>query len=171
MGLLAADLLKLELPQADKRLYTFIETDGCFADGVAVATGCWLGHRTMRLMDHGKTAATFVDTFTERAFRIWPNPEARQRAEQSVPDAQSRWHAMVEAYQWMPVDELLCAAPVTLTLNLKALISHPGVRVTCDQCGEEIINEREVFAGGKVLCRSCAGENYWSALALTGEQT
>ena len=57
-----------ELPQTDKRLYTFVETDGCFADGVMVATGCSLGHRTLRLIDYGKVAATFVDT-RERAKR------------------------------------------------------------------------------------------------------
>ena len=43
MGMLAGELLGLELPQTDKRLITFVETDGCFADGVAVATGCTLG--------------------------------------------------------------------------------------------------------------------------------
>jgi formylmethanofuran dehydrogenase subunit E len=170
MGVLAADLLKLDLPQADKRLYTFVETDGCFSDGVAVATGCWLGHRTMRLMDQGKTAVTFVDTLTGQAFRVWPNPVARELAIQLVPDAQSRWHAMVEAYQSMPTEELLCATPVVLNLDIKALVSRPGIRVNCDKCGEEIINEREIVADGRVLCQSCAGENYWSALMLTAEQ-
>jgi formylmethanofuran dehydrogenase subunit E len=62
IGMYAGELLGLELPQTDKRLYTFVETDGCFADGVSVAAGCWLGRRTMRLMDYGKVAAVFVDT-------------------------------------------------------------------------------------------------------------
>ncbi len=66
MGMYAAALLELELPQRDKRLFTFVETDGCFADGVSVATGCWLGRRTMRLVDQGKIGATFVDTYTAR---------------------------------------------------------------------------------------------------------
>jgi formylmethanofuran dehydrogenase subunit E len=43
MGLYAAELLGLALPQSDKRLFTIVETDGCFADGVSVATGCTLG--------------------------------------------------------------------------------------------------------------------------------
>ena len=37
MGLLAGDWLGIELPQAGKRLIAIVETDGCFADGVAVA--------------------------------------------------------------------------------------------------------------------------------------
>ncbi len=73
MGVYAAELLALDLPQRDKRLLTFVETNDCFADGVAVATGCWLGRHTLRLVDYGKVAATIVDTHTERALRIRPD--------------------------------------------------------------------------------------------------
>src|SRR3712207_2562556 len=72
MGLYAAELLNLDLPQTEKRLLTFVETDGCFADGVSVVTGCWLGHRTLRLVEYGKGAGTFVDRQRERAIRVWP---------------------------------------------------------------------------------------------------
>lgn len=43
MGLYAGELLDLAVPQSDKRLYTFVETDGCFADRVSVATSYWTG--------------------------------------------------------------------------------------------------------------------------------
>ena len=59
MGLLAAEVMGLDLPQTDKRLLTIIETDGCAADGISVATGCWVGRRTLRVEDYGKVAATF----------------------------------------------------------------------------------------------------------------
>lgn len=162
MGVYAGELLGLELPQIGKRLYTLVETDGCFADGVSVATGCWMGRRTMRLIDYGKVAATFVDTKTWRAVRVWPNPAARGLAAQYAPDAKSRWHAYLAAYQVMLLTELLLTRPVELTLDLKDLISRPGVRAECEQCGEEIINEREVVRDATTLCRSCAGEHqYW----------
>ncbi len=161
MGMYAAELLHLELPQSDKRLLTFVETDGCFADGVSVATGCSLGHRTMRLMDFGKVAATFVDTKTERAVRIFPHAESRANARLTLPDARSRWHAQLEAYQVMPVEQMLRWQPVTLTIALKQLISRPGVRVNCAVCGEEIINEREVIVDGQAICRTCAGDHYY----------
>jgi formylmethanofuran dehydrogenase subunit E len=164
MGLYAAQLLNLDLPQTDKRLYTFVETDGCFADGIAVTTGCWLGHRTMRLMDFGKVAATFCDTQTGRTLRVWPHPAARQRAAIYKPDARSRWHGQLDAYQIMPNDELLCAKEVVLTSSIVTLISKPGVRTICESCGEEIINERESLANGKVMCRSCVGEGYFTDL-------
>lgn len=79
-GIYAGEVLGLTLPQAHKRLFTFVETDGCLIDGIVVATGCAVGHRTMRVMDYGKSAATFVDTLTERAVRIMPTRGSRARA-------------------------------------------------------------------------------------------
>jgi formylmethanofuran dehydrogenase subunit E len=165
IGLLAGKLLGLDVPQRDKRLFAFVELDGCFADGVAVASGCWLGHRTLRLMDFGKAAATFVDTETGRALRLWPDPAARDRAASLRPNARDRWHAMLEAYQVMPDADLLCSADVKLTLSLEAIISRPGLRVECACCGEEILNERGRRSGDLVLCAACAGEAYYEAAA------
>jgi formylmethanofuran dehydrogenase subunit E len=161
MGMYAAELLELELPQTDKRLYTFVETDGCFTDGVAVATGCWVGRRTMRVIDFGKVAATFVDTKTNLAMRIYPHLQSRQRWHHYAPDAQSRWHGYLQAYQVMPAAELLVAQPVELTRSMQAILSNPGARTVCAQCGEEIINERQVMLNDRLLCRGCAGENYY----------
>ncbi|MCP4426338.1 MAG: hypothetical protein GY803_17745, partial [Chloroflexi bacterium] len=39
-----------------KRLLTIVEADGCGADGIAVATDCQVGRRTMRVLDYGKMA-------------------------------------------------------------------------------------------------------------------
>lgn len=165
MGLLGGRLLGLDVPQTGKRLLAFVETDGCAADGVAVATGCTVGHRTLRVIDFGKVAVTLVDTQTERAVRIAPSPHSRTQALDYAPEARSRWHAQLAAYQIMPDDELLIARPVVLRLSLEALLSKPGRRVTCEACGEEIINEREVVHEGTVLCRACAGERYYDPLA------
>jgi len=161
MGMYAAELLELDLPQTNKRLLTFVETDGCFADGVSAATGCHLGRRTMRLIDYGKVAATFVDTLTMQAVRIAPHPESRQRAIELKPLEKSRWHSQLHAYQELPNEELLVAQFVTMHMDVKAIVSRPGVRVNCDICGEEIINQREVHLGAQTLCRACADGAYY----------
>ncbi len=72
--------LQLDVPRTDKRLLVILEADGCFADGIEVTTGCTLGHRTLRIEDYGKIAATFVDVETERAVRVAPRLDARERA-------------------------------------------------------------------------------------------
>lgn len=163
MGMYAAELFDLPLPQTDKRLFAFVETDGCLVDGITAMTGCACGHRTMRIMDYGKCAVTFVDTFTERALRVVPNPMARVYARNYAPNAPDRWHAQLEAYQVMPTEELLLAQPVNLTVSLAAIISRHGLRVVCDVCGEDIINERQVLREGHILCRPCAGDTYYTA--------
>jgi len=163
MGVHAADLFSIKLPQRGKRLLTFVETDGCFADGVSVATGCTMGHRTMRLVDHGKIAATFVDTLNGKAVRCWPSPNVRIHAVECVPAAKSRWHAQLEAYQRMSTEELIRVQEVALCLDLNAIIGKPGIRTACSVCGEEIINQREVVVSGQPTCRSCAGDKYWTA--------
>ena len=66
MGLYAVELLELPKRPHSKRLLVIAETDGCFADGIEVATGCTIGQRTLRIEDYGKVAATFVDTFTNQ---------------------------------------------------------------------------------------------------------
>jgi formylmethanofuran dehydrogenase subunit E len=160
MGMLAGHWLGLDLPQPDKRLFVFMETDGCTADGVSVATGAWVGRRTMRMVDFGKVAATFFDTESGQAVRIHPHPDSRQRAITAAPEAPDRWHAQLAGYQRLQDHELLIAEPVELKVDLAELISHDGARALCARCGEEISNQRELVRGGEVLCRGCAGEAY-----------
>ena len=154
--------LALDLPQKGKRLFTLVESDGCGMGGVAVATGCWVDRRTLRVLDYGKLAGTFVDRRTGQAVRIHPHPESRQRAAQYAPEAPNRWHCQRRAYQIMPDEELLVIQPVHLTVSLDKIISKPGMRVVCDRCGEEISNEREVLRDGLTLCRACAGDGYYT---------
>lgn len=164
MGLHAASVLRLDLPQRDKRLLTIVENDGCFADGISVSTGCWLGRRTLRLVDQGKIAATFIDTTTGEAVRMHPATAARSLARQYAPDAVSHWHAYLEGYQAMPLEKLLHTQRVRLTCPIETLLSRPHHRAICDECGEEVFNEREVEINGRALCRGCAGDPYVTLL-------
>ncbi|MDD5467652.1 MAG: FmdE family protein [Anaerolineales bacterium] len=162
MGMYAGELLGLNLPQSDKRLLAIVEMDGCAADGIGVATGCWVGRRTMRIEDYGKVAATFVATQTRSCLRLWPSPQARDLAWRYAPGAGSSWEAQLLAYQLMPPNELFCVRPVNLAMPLELIMGQPGGRVNCQSCGEEILNARQVLVGGKCLCRSCAGLAYYT---------
>lgn len=168
MGMLAGKLLGLELPQPKKQLLSIVETDGCFADGVSVATNCWVGRRTLRVVDFGKTAVTFVDTQTETAVRLFPLPTIRELAPDFAPEARNRWEGYLLGYQRMPDDLLFGIQSVVLTQSIQEIVSRAGVRVNCDVCGEEIINEREVERDAITLCQTCAGAGYY---ALVSERT
>jgi formylmethanofuran dehydrogenase subunit E len=69
MGLAGLAAIGVAAPLAHKDALVFIETDGCFADGIEVATGATVGHRTLRVLDYGKTGATFANTKTGQTIR------------------------------------------------------------------------------------------------------
>jgi formylmethanofuran dehydrogenase subunit E len=165
IGLAGAAALKLDMPRTDKRLLIIIETDGCFADGIEAATGCTIGHRTLRVEDYGKIAATFVDVKTGQAVRVAPRLDVRERAYTCVPDEPRHYFAQLKAYQVLPDHDLLSVQRVQLTTAVEAIVSRAGVRVNCDLCGEEIVNEREIVREELTLCRSCAGQGYYRLVA------
>ncbi|GAB4457833.1 MAG: FmdE family protein [Anaerolineales bacterium] len=164
LGLAGMKALGFDSPPPKKRLLVIVETDGCFADGVTAATDCTVGHRTLRVEDFGKTAAVFVDTLTGRAVRLAPALDVRQKAYAYAPGEPRHYFAQMRAYQIMPDDEMFTLAEVQLKTPVEAIVSRPGVRVNCDICGEEIMNEREVKQNGLTLCRACAGGAYYSLL-------
>ena len=132
MGIHAGELLGTDPRSDDRQLLVIVETDGCFADGVSVATGCWLGRRTLRLVDYGKVAVTAIDVCTERAVRLRPHPLARTRAAIYAPSAPNRWHSQLIGYQRMPITELVCAESVRTLTPIAALIGQAGQRIDCD---------------------------------------
>ncbi len=168
MGLAGMRAVGFEMPPAKKRLLIFAETDGCFVDGLSAATGCTVGHRTLRVEDYGKMAAVFVNTLTEQALRVAPAPDIRQRAYTYAPGEPRHYFAQLQAYQIMPDGEMFCMQSVELTSSIASIVSRPGVRTHCDICHEEIINEREVKDGQQTLCRACAQGAYYQPILSAG---
>lgn len=174
IAIAGGNALGLLLPRTDKRLLIFAESDGCFSDGIEAATGCTMGHRTLRLEDYGKIAAVFVDVESERAVRVAPRLDVRERAYAYAPNERRHYFAQLQGYQVMPDDELLTVESVVLRTPVAQIVSRPIVRTNCQVCGEEIINEREVTVGAVTLCQGCAGPAYYqtdcrSLFALNGQ--
>jgi formylmethanofuran dehydrogenase subunit E len=161
MGLCGMKALGFDAPPDKKELLIIIETDGCFADGVSAATHCTVGHRTLRVEDYGKAAATFVDTQTGLAVRVAPTLDIRERAYHYAPDEPRHYFAQTQAYQIMPDEEMFTVTEVHLAVSIAEIVSRPGVRVNCEACGEEIMNEREIHHEGLILCRACFGISYY----------
>lgn len=166
IGLAGVAALGLPIEDSSKLLLVIAETDGCFLSGLMVATGRRTYRRTLRIEDYGKVAATFVDVRTERAVRITPQHDVRQRAwAYAQPGEKRRYFAMLHGYQRMPEQELLHIVPVGLRQPVATIMSRAGGRITCDICGEEIINEREVQRGVERYCISCAFGGYYDPVA------
>lgn len=161
IALAGADALQLSIPRTDKCLMVIVETDGCFADGVEVVTGATVGHRTMRIEDYGKIAATFIDVHTNKSIRIAPRLDIRQLAWDYAPNERRHYFAQLHAYQVIPQEKLLEIQPIQLKIPIEKIISRAGIRSDCENCGEEIINQREIYLNGMTLCRACAGQAYY----------
>jgi formylmethanofuran dehydrogenase subunit E len=161
MGLAGLARLELTAPLTTKTALVIIETGGCFADGIRAATGATVGHRTLRVEDLGKIAATFTDIKKNTSLRLAPRPDVRARALTFAPDEKRRYFAQLKGYQVMPDEELFTFQQVELRTPAEQIISHQNARAVCSKCGEEIINEREVIIEGRVLCKTCAYGGYY----------
>ncbi len=154
--------------QAGKRLVVLVEIDRCATDAIQALTGVSLGKRTLKHVDYGKTAATFVDTVTREAVRVVARDDARELAGSVTPWGRDARRAQTAAYRTLPEDRLLRLERVTVD---PGWLDRRRVRIFCAQCGEGVNYEREVRAGGRVLCRACAGESYYAVIEAAGSMT
>ena len=156
--------LGLEDPQGKdrKRLVSFVEIDRCATDAVAVVTGCRLGKRALKFRDFGKVAATFIDLETGRAVRVVARESSKQLARSMFPELPDKNQQQMAAYRVMDDTELFEHQWVRVPLPPEEFPGYKGERVVCEQCGEGINFRREVRREGRLLCRSCAGEQYYS---------
>jgi len=163
MAMLGLQKLGIDNPQGKdrKRLVTFVEIDRCATDAVAVVTGCRLGKRALKFRDWGKVAATFVDIASGRAIRVAAKESSKVLARQLHPEITDKNQQQMLAYRELTDDQLFTTQWVKVSLSPEEFPGYKGERVVCDHCGEGINFRREVRDQGKVLCRGCAGENYY----------
>lgn len=163
MAMLGLRMIGIEDPKGKdrKNLIVFVEMDRCATDAVQSVTGCSLGHRTMKFMDYGKMAATFVNLNTGRAVRVLAKEEARDRAKKYFPEIEDKYKAQLEAYKIMPDEELFETMDVSVQIRPEDMPGRPLRRVACDICGEYVQDMRDVLKNGKTLCRSCADGAYY----------
>ena len=157
--------LGIEDPQGKdrKKLVTFVEIDRCATDAVTVVTGCRLGKRALKFRDWGKMAATFVDLSTGKAIRVAAKESSKALARQMHPEIENKNRQQMAAYREMSDYDLFTTEWVKVHLPPEEFPGYKGERIVCEVCGEGINFRREVRREDRVLCRSCAGENYYTS--------
>ncbi len=166
MAMLGCQMLGIDVPTRDKRLIVYVEIDRCMADAIAAVTGCRLGKRTLKHIDYGKCACTFVDTLTGRAVRVVARDDAREHMWHYVPFESDKTVAQREAYKLMPDEELFVVQEVLVHIPDHDRPGRPVSRVVCALCGEGINDRREVRLNDHVLCRACAEGSYYHKAGL-----
>ncbi|MCP3955043.1 MAG: formylmethanofuran dehydrogenase, partial [Desulfobacterales bacterium] len=93
MAMLGCRLIGLDEPTRHdqiKKLLVYVEMDRCTADAVAHVTGVRLGRRSLKFMDYGIMAATFLNLETGAAFRVLSTEEARSLASSYAPEIEGK---------------------------------------------------------------------------------
>jgi formylmethanofuran dehydrogenase subunit E len=165
MAMLGCRLIGLDEPTRHdqiKKLIVYVEMDRCTADAVAHVTGVKLGRRSLKFMDYGIMAATFVNLETGQAIRVLSTEEARSLSAAYAPEVSDKYPQQLEAYQRMPDSVLFRVQQVDVSISEFDLPGPTRRKVACAKCGQVVRDHREVTKDGHVLCRYCAGGAYFS---------
>lgn len=158
-----AGLRELEIKDPRGRegrdLVIFVEIDRCATDAIIAVTGRTPGKRSIKIIDYGKMAATFVDIGSGRAVRVSIRGDSRKKVEQMAktdfPREEGR-QADLTALMAIAERDLLMIQEVRVNLRPQDLPGEPLDSVICQECGEAVLDMRHVLRKGRVLCKSCA---------------
>lgn len=164
MSMIGLEAIGIQDPKGldRKKLYVLVEIDRCATDAIQSVTGCSLGKRSMRWVDYGIMAATFVNLDTGKAVRIVAREESRELSKKYCPEIENKYARQLDAYRIMPQEELFSIEEVTVTIPEQDMPGRPLKRVQCQSCGDWVQDCRDVEQEGKVLCRGCAQGKYYT---------
>ncbi len=168
MAMLGCELIGLDepdrMPQI-KKIIVYVEIDRCAADAISYVTGAKLGRRSLKFVDNGIMAATFVNLESGRAFRILSTETSRELASDFAPGVEDEHRRQLEAYMVMPNEMLFTVTPVVVDVPIHEMPGPSRFKARCQECGQVVRDKREVFMGGKVLCRPCAYGSYYRPIS------
>ncbi len=166
MAILGCRLIGLSDPAANhdqiKKLIVYVEMDRCTADAVAHVTGVKLGRRSLKFMDYGIMAATFLNLETDTAFRIISTEDARDLAHEYASEISEKYPQQLLAYQRMPDSVLFRVQKVCVNLSEFDMPGPTRRKVVCSRCRQTVRDCREVVIDGRILCQPCAKGAYFS---------
>jgi formylmethanofuran dehydrogenase subunit E len=165
MAMLGCRLIGLDDPtrrEQIKKLIVYVEMDRCTADAVAHVTGAKLGRRSLKFMDYGIMAATFLNLETGAAFRVLSTEESRDLAAVYAPEIEGKGARQLEAYRRMPDSVLFRVQKVDVRLDDCDLPGPTRRKVVCSRCGQIIRDRREVIDRDRPVCKPCSDDCYFS---------
>ena len=165
MAMLGCRLIGLNEPTRRdqiKKLIVYVEMDRCTADAVAHVTGVKLGRRSLKFVDYGIMAATFLNLETGKAFRIISTEEARDLAAVYAPEIAEKGPRQLAAYKRMPDSVLFRVQKVRVNIDECDLPGPTRRKIVCSICGQVIRDKREFMIEDRPVCRPCSGTCYFT---------
>lgn len=167
MAMLGCRMIGLDdpsrMPQI-KKLIVYVEIDRCAADAIAHVTGVKLGRRSLKFVDNGIMAATFVNLESGKAIRIVSTESSRDLAQIFAPGVDDTRRQQIDAYINMPDDVLFTVMPVSVDVPVHDMPGPSRFKVRCEACRAMVRDKKEVYINGRVLCRPCAHGTYYRPL-------
>lgn len=140
----------------NRDLIVYVEIDRCATDAIQSICGVSLGHRSLKHMNYGKFAATFVNTRTNKAVRVTALPKK--------PDQPTDMKEVAIMVAEAPEEELFLIQNVIVNIPKEDLPGFPTHKDACTKCGEQIMDSKEVVVDEKVLCKNCAEGSYYTVI-------
>lgn len=164
MAMLGCRLIGLDNPRSSeqiKKLIVYVEMDRCTADAVAHVTGVKLGRRSLKFVDYGIMAATFVRLGRPDAYRVISTEDARELTQLYAPGIYKKAQQQIEAYKKMPDSVLFQVQKVNVPLGELDMPGPTRRKVACARCGQVVRDGKEVIEAGIPFCRPCAWGAYF----------
>jgi formylmethanofuran dehydrogenase subunit E len=128
-----------------------------------------LGKRSLKYLDYGKVAATFLNTLSGQAVRVAALDESRSLADERYPHIERKGERQMRAYREATDTELFKVERVKVAYGEMDAPGRPRSRVYCAKCFEGINDGREVKGrDGETLCRPCALGGYYELVGDEG---
>jgi formylmethanofuran dehydrogenase subunit E len=165
MALLGCRLIGLNEPTRRdqiKKLLVYVEMDRCTADAVAYVTGVKLGRRSLKFVDYGIMAASFLNLESGKAFRIISTEEARSLAGFYAPEVEGKYPQQLAAYVRMPDSVLFRVQKVNINIDACDLPGPTRSKVACSRCGQVVRDGREIVEDQQILCKPCTESCYFT---------
>lgn len=164
MAIIGCKYIGLDNPKSNeqrKKIIVYVEMDRCATDAIMAVTGCRPGKRTLKIMDYGIMAATFINLETGKAVRVLAREESRTLAPKYAPEVKGKYQQQREAYKIMPEEELFKIEEVKVKIPPEDMPGKSLKRIQCEECEDYVQDCKDVKVDNRILCKPCAFGGYF----------
>ncbi|RCW50656.1 MULTISPECIES: tRNA (N6-threonylcarbamoyladenosine(37)-N6)-methyltransferase TrmO [unclassified Halanaerobium] len=161
-----------------EKMLAVVETNSCFSDGIQYISGSTFGNNGLIYRDLGKTAVTFAKRNggniryilkDEKDFIKDNYPEAKELFNKVITrrdGTDTEAERLKEVWKTIAFEIIEKEAENVFNIYQNIEIDIPEYAPIfedqfCEKCGEKIMASKSVKNGGRILCRSCAGTEYF----------
>ena len=131
----------------DEELVAIVENDACGVDAVQWLTGCTFGKGNFIFKDHGKQVYTLYSRNTGKGVRVSLNENGIPLSVRKDREKFLEWLLSADEKDVVICKEVTIEPPEP---------AHMYRKVTCDFCGEGVMETRTTKIDGKTACIPCA---------------